>query len=162
MLLPKKHKYSLFRVQALSHAIFNGIGQERKDISENCWDACGGGWSSFGGQEASSKAVRESRRCVSQKSLDLHGDCIPIFRYDGAYRNGGDCGAPSSLAPRGSEITASAGRTVGERKVVPGAFKGNASNTYNNLAWKVHGKIGVLLRISTQNAKAGVIVQGGA
>ena len=42
MLLPKKHKYSLFRVQALSHAIFNGIGQERKDISENCWDACGG------------------------------------------------------------------------------------------------------------------------
>ena len=103
MLLPKMHKYILFRVQALSHAIFNGIGQERKDISENCWDACGGGWSSFGGQEATSKAVRESRRCVSQKRLDLHGDCVPIFRYDGAYRNGGDCGAPSSLAPRGAK-----------------------------------------------------------
>ena len=116
----------------------------------------------IGGEEASSKAVRESRRCVSQKSLDLHGECIPIFRYDGAYRNGGDCGAPSSLAPRGSEITASAGRTVGERKVVPGAFKGNASNTCNNLAWKVHGKTGALIRLSTQNAKAGVIVQGGA
>ena len=57
----------------------------------------------IGGEEASSKAVRESRRCVSQKSLDLHGDCVPIFRYDGAYRNGGDCGAPSSLAPKGAK-----------------------------------------------------------
>ena len=63
---------------------------------------------------------------------------------------------------QGGEITAAAGRTVGERKAVPGAFKGNASNTCNNLAWKVHGKTGALIRLSTQNAKAGVIVQGGA
>ena len=97
MLLPKKHKYSLFRVQALSHAIFNG-----KNISLETarTHVVGAG---IGGEEASSKAVRESRRCVSQKSLDLHGDCIPIFRYDGAYRNGGDCGAPSSLAPKGAK-----------------------------------------------------------
>ena len=102
MLVPKMHKYSLFRVRALLHAIFNGIGQERKNISLETarTHVVGAG---IGGEEATSKAMRESRRCVSQKRLDLHGDCVPIFRYDGAYRNGGDCGAPSSLAPRGAK-----------------------------------------------------------
>ena len=99
MLLPKMHKYSLFRVQALSHAIFNGR-KGRISLETARTHVVGAG---IGGEEASSKAVRESRRCVSQKSLDLHGECIPIFRYDGAYRNGGDCGAPSSLAPKGAK-----------------------------------------------------------
>lgn len=116
----------------------------------------------IGGEEASSKAVRESRRCVSQKSLDLHGDCIPIFRYDGAYRNGGDCGAPSSLAPKGAKSQQLPEKRLVNESRARSSFKGNASNTCNNLAWKIHGKIGVLLRISTQNAKAGVIVHGGA
>ena len=77
----------------------------------------------IGGEEATSKAMRKSRRCVSQKSLDLHGDCVPIFRYDGAYRNGGDCGAPQFSGSKGGEITAAAGKTVGERKPCPERLK---------------------------------------